>query len=179
MLIKIDQEKEMEALEAVTTRRSVRRYKDQAVPKELMDDLLKAAMNAPSAGNEQPWFFVVIQDRKILDEIPNRHPHADAVKNAPAAIVVCADPRTCREKDWWVQDCSAATENVLIAAHGKSLGAVWLGVYPKEDRVKGLKELLGLPEELIPFSIISVGYPAEKKPYESRYQSSRVHYNRW
>jgi nitroreductase len=169
----------MDAIEAILSRRSIRKYQKKAVPKKLLDELLNAAMNAPSAGNEQPWHFVVIKDRKVLDEVPNRHPHADAVKGAPAAIVVCADPLAGREKDWWVQDCSAATENILIAAQAKGLGAVWLGVYPKKDRVEGLKALLALPQDVIPFSIIPLGYPAEEKPRESRYQASRIHHDRW
>jgi nitroreductase len=170
----------MDAIEAILSRRSIRKYKKDALPKELIDELLKAAMNAPSAGNEQPWHFVVIQDRKILDEVPKCHPHADFLRETPAAIVVCADLQLAKfNKEWWPQDCSAATENILIAAQAKGLGAVWLGVYPKEDRVEGVKALLALPQDIIPLSIISVGYPAEKRPHESRYQTSRIHYDRW
>ncbi len=170
----------MDATEAILSRRSIRKYKKEAVPQELIDELLNAAMNAPSACNEQPWHFVVIQERKILDEVPKCHPHFLAVTEAPVAIVVCVDLRLAEEDGvWWVQDCSAATENILIAAQAKGLGAVWLGVYPKEDRVKGVQGLLVLPQDVIPLCIIPVGYPAEKKPNECRYQSSRIHYNRW
>jgi nitroreductase len=170
----------MDALEAISSRRSIRKYKKEAVPKELVDELLHAAMNAPSAGNEQPWHFVVIQDRKILDRIPECHPHADFIKEAPAAIVVCGDLQLAKwNKEWWPQDCSAATENILIAAQAKGLGAVWVGIYPKEDRIQGLKALLALPPDIIPLSLIPIGYPAENKPGETRYQSSRIHYDRW
>lgn len=170
----------MDAVEAILSRRSIRQYRKEPLPKELIDELLNAAMNAPSAGNEQPWHFVVIQDHKVLHEVPRYHPYSGMVRDAPAAIVVCADLRLAGEdKVWWVQDCSAATENILIAAHSMGLGAVWLGVYPKQDRVEGLKALLAMPQDIIPFSIIPLGYPAEKKPQESRYQAPRIHYNRW
>jgi len=171
----------MDAIEAILSRRSIRKYKKETLSKELIDELLSAAMNAPSACNEQPWHFVVIQDRKVLDEVPKYHPYSiPAIREAPAAIVVCADLHLAAEDGaWWVQDCSAATENILIAAQAKGLGAVWLGIYPKEDRVEGLKALLALPQDVIPLSIISLGYPAEKRPHENRFQSSRVHYNRW
>ena len=170
----------MDAIEAILSRRSIRKYKKEALPKELIDELLKAGMNAPSAHNEQPWHFIVIQDRKVLNEIPKFHPYSGMLREAPAAIVVCADLRLAEDdKVWWVQDCSAATENILIAAQAKGLGAVWLGVYPKEDRVEGVKALLALPQDIIPLSIISIGYPAVKKPYESRYQTSRIHYDHW
>lgn len=170
----------MDALEAILSRRSIRKYSKEAVPEELIDELLKAAMNAPSAGNEQPWHFVVIQDRKILDEIPARNPRALPCSEAPAAIVVCGDIGIAKwDGTWWVQDCSAATENILIAAQANGLGAVWLGVHPMDDRVESIKKLLALPEHVIPLCIIAIGYPAEKKPVESRYQSSRIHFNRW
>jgi nitroreductase len=170
----------MDALEAIISRRSTRKYKPEPVPKELIDELLNAAMNAPSAGNEQPWYFIVIQDHKILDEIPKFHPYSSCLKEAPQAIVVCADLKLLKHPEpWWVLDCSAATENILIAAYAKGLGARWVGVYPMDDRVKCMKELLGLPQEIIPVSIVAIGYPVEKTPFESRYQPSRILYNHW
>lgn len=169
----------MDAMDALLSRRSIRRYQKEAVPEELIDELLNAAMSAPSARNEQPWHFVVIQDRKILDEIPRVQPYSDMLREAPLAIVVCADLRLSGNEAFWVQDCSAATENILIAAQAKGLGAVWLGSYPRDDIVKGMQNLLALPQYVIPLSIISVGYPAEKKPRPNRYQASRIHYNRW
>lgn len=169
----------MDAMDALLSRRSIRRYQKEAVPEELIGELLNAAMSAPSARNEQPWHFVVIQDRKILDEVPRIHPWSDMLREAPLAIAVCADLQLPGDEAFWVQDCSAATENILIAAQAKGLGAVWLGVYPTDDIVKGIQNLLALPQHVIPLSIISVGYPAEKKPRPNRYQASRVHYNRW
>jgi nitroreductase len=169
----------MDALEAILSRRSIRRYQDKVVPAGLIDALLKAAMSAPSARNEQPWHFVVIQNRKILNEVPGFHPYAHMLIEAPLAIAVCADMNLLGDEAYWAQDCSAATENILIAAQAQGLGAVWLGVYPREDRVKDVQDLLALPAYVIPLCLISIGYPAEKKPPANRYQASRVHYNHW
>ncbi len=123
--------------------------------------------------------LVVIKDRGILDEIPKYHPYSQMLKNAPMAILVCGDEQLQKYKGYWVQDCSAATENILIAAQAKGLGAVWLGVYPTEDRVIAIRKLLGIPEHVIPFSLISIGYPAEQKPRSDRYDASRIHRNKW
>ena len=169
----------MDAMDAILSRRSIRRYTSQPVPDNLIKELLEAAMSAPSAGNEQPWHYVVITDRAILDEIPKYHPYSSMVREAPVAILVCCDLHLDRYDGLWAQDCSAATENVLIAAQAKGLGAVWLGVYPREDRITGLRKLFDIPEHAIPFSLIPIGYPAEHKPRANRYNASRVHHNRW
>ena len=169
----------MDAMEAIISRRSIRRYTGQTIPGEMIEQLLQAAMSAPSAGNMQPWQFVIIDDRKILDKIPKVHPYATMVREAPLAILVCGDLDLDGFGGYWVQDCSAATENILIAAQAKGLGGVWLGVYPVEDRVVGLRKLLDIPEQVIPFSLISIGYPAEQKPRSDRYDDSRIHHDRW
>lgn len=171
--------KSMDAMDAILSRRSVRQYTAQPVPDEVIRELLKAAMSAPSAGNEQPWHFVVIDDRRTLDAIPKFHPYSAMLRSAAVAILVCGDERMEKHKGFWVQDCSAATQNILLAAHAEGLGAVWLGVYPVEERVVGFRELLGIPEDVIPFSLVSVGYPAEQKPLADRYDGSRIHDNRW
>ena len=168
----------MDAMEIILTRRSIRKYTEQPVSDEVLKELLEAAMCAPSAGNRQPWCFVVINDRKILDDIPNYHPYAQMLKEAPAAILVCCDSDL-QMGDYGVQDCSAATQNILLAAHAKGLGAVWLGVYPTEVKVTDIKRLLNLPENIIPISLISVGYPAEQKSPPDHYRADRVHYNHW
>lgn len=169
----------MEAIQAILTRRSIRRYTDRQVSDELIKQLLESAMSAPSAGNEQPWHFVVIKDRQILNEIPKIHPYSSMLKEAPLAILVCGDESLQKYKGYWVQDCSAATENLLIAVNALGLGGVWLGVYPIEERVVGIRKLLAMPENVIPFSLISIGYPAEQKPPANRYDESRIHYDRW
>ena len=169
----------MDAMDAILSRRSIRRYTRQSVSDETIKELLEAAMSAPSAGNEQPWHFVVIRERQILNEIPKYHPYSQMLKDAPLAIMVCGDEQLQKYQGYWVQDCSAATENLLIAVQAKGMGAVWLGVYPIEDRVAALRELLGIPDNVIPFSLISIGYPAEQKPRSDRYDDSRIHHNQW
>jgi nitroreductase len=136
-------------------------------------------MSAPSANNQQPWQFVVIRDRDILDQIPKYHPYSAMLNEAPVAILVCGDLKSEKHKGYWVQDCSAATQNLLIAAQAKGLGAVWLGVHPREDRVDGTRKLLGLPEHIKPLSLIPIGYKGEEKPPANRYDASKVHHNGW
>lgn len=167
-------------MDAILKRRSIRKYTNQPVPEEVVIQLLEAAMAAPSAGNEQPWQFIVITEREILDKIPSIHPYSHMIKEAPLAILVCADMTLNKyDVDYWIQDCSAATQNILLAAAANGLGTVWLGVYPRKERVEGLSKLFSLPEHIIPFSLIPVGYPGEEKPAISRYKEDRVHYNKW
>ncbi|ADG81954.1 nitroreductase [Thermincola ferriacetica] len=166
-------------MEAIFSRRSIRKYTGDAVPDDTVKDLLRAAMSAPSAGNERPWHFIVIKDRQILTQVPEFHPYAHMLKEAPLAILVCGDEQLEKFKGYWVQDCAAATENILIAVQAKGLGAVWLGIYPVEERMTGLRKLLNIPDNIIPFSLVSIGYPAEEKPPVERYDETRVHYDRW
>ena len=169
----------MEAMDAILSRRSIRKYTEQPVSDEAIEGLLKAAMSAPSAGNQQPWQFVVIRERGILDEIPKYHPYSAMLKEASVAILICGDLKSEKHKGYWVQDCSAATQNLLVAAQAKGLGAVWLGVYPREDRVDGIRKLLGLPEQIVPLSLVPIGYKGEEKPPANRYDPSRVHNDGW
>jgi nitroreductase len=173
------EEENMDAMEAILSRRSIRKYTAQPVPDEVVTGLLKAAMSAPSASNQQSWQFVVINDRHTLDEIPNIHSHSKMLKEAAVAILVCGDQRLEKSKGFWVQDCSAATQNLLIAAQAKGLGAVWLGIYPRQKRVAEFQKKFGLPEGVVPLALVSIGYPAEEKPPSNRYDPARVHYNRW
>ena len=168
-------------MEAILKRRSIRKYTAQPVPEEILTELLEAGMSAPSAGNERPWHFIVVTERPLLEGITEFHPFSQMLQQAPLAIVVCVD-LTCDKypgTNYWVQDCAAATENILLAAQEKGLGTCWLGVYPKEERVEGMRRLFRLPEHIIPVTGIAVGYPAETKPTDSRYDGSRVHRNRW
>ena len=169
----------MEALEAILTRRSVRHYTARPVPEAAVREVLAAAMQAFSAGNEQAWQLVVITERRLLDAIPRFHPYADMVRQASVAILVCGDLDLEKYKGYWVQDCAAATENLLLAAHARGLGAVWVGVYPKEDRVERMRALLGLPQHVVPMALVPLGYPAERIPPEERYDPARVHRNGW
>ncbi len=170
----------MDALEALHTRRSVRKYlQDSPVSEELIQQVIAATAMAPSARNGQPWQFVVIDDRKTLDQIPESCPHAAMVKNAPLAILICADPSLEKSPGYWPQDCAAAAENMLLAAHALGLGACWCGVFPREPRMDGLRQLLGFPEDVIGHSLIVIGHPAEQPPSEERYREDRIHRNRW
>ena len=169
----------MEALEAIHGRRSIRRYTARAVADDIIEDLLRAAMAAPSAGDERPWQFVVITEREILDAIPRFHEYSQMLREAPAAIVICGDTSLEKYKGNWVQDCCAATQNLLLAAHAKGLGAVWLGVHPVEDRVANTRKLLGLPSHVMPLAIVALGFPAEAKGPVDRYDAARVHRNAW
>jgi nitroreductase len=163
----------------VLSRRSIRKYTKQEVPEELVERLLRAAMSAPSASNQQPWHFIVARDHELLDRVPDVHPYSSMVPSAPLAIVVCGDPRNAKWPQMWEQDCSAATENVLVEAQLLGLGAVWLGVHPLSERVEGLQRLFGIPSDVIPFSLIPIGFPAEQKPPADRYLVERVHQERW
>jgi nitroreductase len=169
----------MEAQETILTRHSIRRYTSTPVSDSLVTEVLRAAMSAPSAGNQQPWQFVIIADRRVREEIPTFHPYAQMVREAPIAILVCGDLRLESYPGYWVQDCSAATQNILLAAHAKGLGAVWVGVYPKEERVARFQDLLGLPAQVIPLALVPLGFPAEHLPPANRYNASRVHRDRW
>jgi len=166
-------------MDPVLSRRSIREYKDQPVSDELVHTLLKAAMVAPSAGDGRPWHFVVVDDRRIKAKIPEIHRFAHMAPNAPVALLVCGDERLQKHHGFWVQDCAAATENILIEAQQLGLGAVWLGVYPVEGRVQGFRRLLDIPEHVIPFALVLAGYPAEQKRPADRYDDSRVHINGW
>jgi nitroreductase len=149
------------------------------VPDELIMKILEAAMSAPSAANEQPWHFIVIRDRKILEDIPRFHPYSGMLRQAQIAILVCGDMRLDKADGYWVQDCSAASENILIAAHASGLGAVWTGIFPREERVTNMRTLLGIPDDVIPLSLIPIGYPDEMKPPARRFDESRIHTDRW
>jgi nitroreductase len=144
-----------------------------------VERLLRAAMAAPSAGNQQPWEFSVIRDRDVLVAIPDVHPYASMVPKAQLAILICGDRGKERWPQYWVQDCAAATENLLIAAAQLGLGAVWLGVHPLEERADGVRALLGLPMHITPFALVPVGWPAEHKEPSDRYDERRVHHDRW
>ncbi|MFW6377686.1 MAG: nitroreductase family protein [bacterium] len=169
-------------MESIFTRRSIRKYTDKDINDEKLKSLLKAGMAAPSARNEQPWHFIVIREREKLNKITSIHPYSGMLKGAPLAILVCGDKRVLpdnAEEDfgYLIVDCSAATQNILLQAESEGLGAVWLGIYPRKERMDGLKELFSLPEHIVPVSLISVGYPAEKKPVNDRYLEERIHYN--
>ena len=167
----------METLKAILTRRSIRKYTGEPVSEEMIRKMLEAGMAAPSANNQQPWQFVVITDRKLLNAVPKFHEYAQMLKGAPCAILVCGEDPD--KHLYWQQDCAAAVQNILLAAHGLGLGAVWLGIYPREPRVKEMEKLLNLPGTVVPMALISIGHPAEDKPPANRFTEERTHRNQW
>jgi len=163
----------------VLTRRSIRKYTDEPVSEAHVERLLRAAMAAPSAGDQRPWRFVVVRDRATLTAITEVHPYARMLRQAPLAIVVCADTQLKKWPQFWEQDCAAATENILIEAEILGLGAVWLGVHPLPERVEGIRRLLALPDHIVPFAVVAVGHPVERKPPAERFDPARVHRECW
>lgn len=170
-------------LDAIFTRTSIRSYEpDHAVSRDTVEILLRAAMSAPSAVNKQPWAFVVLDTREALDSLAEVLPYAKMLTHAPLAIVPCGDMNKAIEgegRDFWIQDVSAATENMLIAAHALGLGAVWTGVYPDLERVKAVKERLGMPDNIIPLCVVPVGYPAGNQQPKDKWNPEAIHYNLW
>jgi len=168
-----------EGLKLLLTRRSIRKYTDEPVSDADVENVLRAAMAAPSAGNEQPWHFAVIRDRQTMDHIMGVHPYAAMLAHAPVCIAVLAQLSQEKYKGMWVQDCSAATQNILLAAHALGLGAVWLGVHPVVSREQGIKRILGLPEGVECLSLVALGHPAEHPAPSDRYDPARVHSEHW
>ena len=166
-------------MDAVVTRMNIRRYSDRALSQECVRRLVQAAMAAHSEGDERPWHFVVVEDLATRQRITEIHPFAHTVAQAPVAILVCGDPTLQKHAGFWVQDCAAATENILIDAQAMGLGAVWLGIYPVEGRVQNFRKLLDLPLHVVPFALAPVGYPAEHNAPKCPYDESRVHFDRW
>ena len=168
-------------IENLFARRSIRSYTDQKVDPQQVTMLLKAAMAAPSAGNRKPWHFVVVTDEAKRQELAQAHPYADMLLEASVAFVVCGEPALSfpDRPEYWIQDCAAATESLLLGAVGLGLGAVWCGVYPVPERVEAFRRILGVPERVVPFALVPVGYPAEAKEPRTQYDARRVHNNHW
>lgn len=169
----------MELQEAIHTRRSIRKYLDKPVSPEMIETIIKAAMAAPSAGNQQPWHFIVITDRTKLDAIPAFHPYSKMVLQAPAAILLCGDPDGKKWPTFWDQDLSAATQNMLLTARDLGLGTVWVGVFPEKDRMEGFRKLFAIPENIHPFALIPIGWPDGQFEAVSRYRPELIHRETW
>lgn len=169
----------MDTFEAILSRRSIRQYTDKSVDEETQKKLLQAAMQAPSARNTQSWQFVVINNRQTLRDISNFHPYGDMLKHAPLAIAVCGDFQLEENVDYLALNCAAVTENILLAAHSFGLGAVWLAIYPRKKRIKDLRELLNLPDDIIPITLVALGHKIDSKGVDNRYNPEKIHYNKW
>jgi nitroreductase len=169
----------MDTYTAIMTRRTIRSYTQENIDDKIIEDILKAAMQAPTAHNRQPWEFIVISDKKILEEIATFHPHAQMAKSAPLAILVCGNTQLETRLAFLNQDCAAAIQNILLTIHDKGLGGVWSGIYDKEDIMQEFQKICKLPSHIIPMSIVVLGYPAEKKEKENRFNPKKIHKNHW
>nr|WP_302946314.1 nitroreductase family protein [uncultured Prevotella sp.] len=171
---------EQAVLDNIATRTSVRDYEARPVEKEKIEKMLRAAMAAPTAMNKQPWHFVVVDQRNVLDALAGTNTYAKMLKKAPLAIVVCGNTDKMIEgggRDFWIQDASAATENLLLAAHAMGLGAVWTGAYPSEERCISISKVLSLSDNLVPLNMIVVGYPAEQPQPKQKFKEENISYN--
>ena len=169
-------------LDCIMSRVSVRTYTEEPVADEELEAILKAGMAAPSAWNGQPWRFIVINDRNMLEAVAGVDKYAAEAAKAPVAIVVCGDLSTKYPDgivDYWTQDVSAASEKILLAAHSLGLGAVWCGIYPLMDRVRKLQSLLNLPDNVIPMNIIPVGHPRQELHPKDKWDRKKIHFNQW
>jgi nitroreductase len=158
----------------IKARRSIREYTSQPVTDEQIQTLLEAAMAAPSSSNLKPWEFIVVRDAGLKQELSQVHAYADMAADASVVFVVCGRPGDSRH---WVEDCSAATENLLLAATALGLGAVWVGIYPRPERENEVQRILHLPEGWRALCIVPVGHPAETKEPRTQYEPARVHYD--
>ncbi len=163
-------------LENIAERKSVRKYLNKSVEEDKIDAMVKAGMAAPSGMDRRPWEFVVVTDREALDSMAAILPDAKMLTNAPLAIVVCGD--TTRSSYWYL-DCSAATQNVLLAAEALGLGAVWTAAYPYEDRIDVVRQNTGLPENIVPLCVIPIGYPDGPQKAKDKFDLQRVHRNKY
>ena len=168
-------------LENIHSRKSVRQYTSEPVSQEDIETLLRAAMAAPSAVNFQPWRFVVLSEREQLDALAEHLPSAKMITQAPLAIVVCGETLWMggSENPFWAQDCSAATQNLLLAAEAIGLGAVWTAAYPDAERCKAISEALGLPSTVQPLCVVPIGHPAGEDQPKDKWKPENIHYGRW
>ncbi|HEX2394902.1 MAG TPA: nitroreductase family protein [Bacteroidales bacterium] len=169
----------MEVQDAILNRRSIRQYLDEPVTDDQISELLKAAMYAPSAVNKQPWHFIVFRDRATIRTITEKHPNASMLHQAGAAILVCWDEHLQHDTGYGPVDCAAATQNILLRAYSMGIGSVWVGLYPRQQRMEMAGEIFNLPSHIKGFSIVSLGYPAENKMQPQRFNRERIHFEKW
>ena len=170
----------MDALEAIYTRRSIRKFTAQDIADDSLDAILKAGMLAPSAHNQQPWRFVVVRSAQGRQAIADASPYTKMATDAPVCVIVCGDTNNLKAPAYWPQDCSAAIENMLVAARALGIGSVWTGMYPEQERIDALSAAFALPEGVIPLGAIVLGYPAQDfREASERVDASRVYRERW
>jgi nitroreductase len=169
----------MDTLNCILSRRSIRNYSDKKIPSETINCLLKAAMYAPSAFNQQPWEFIVIDDKNVFNSIIKAVPYTEMIKEASHVIIACGNLSIDKNIEFILQDCSAAIQNILLAAHNEGIGSCWIASAGIGETVDALKNLFILPDSIFPVAIISLGYPAETPAAEDRYLTSKIHNNKW
>jgi nitroreductase len=169
----------MDAIEAIMTRRSVRRFTPQPVSDAEIEVVLRAAMAAPSAGNERPWRFVVVTEPEMLARLAKATPFAGALASAAVGIVVCADRSSLKYPGFWPVDCAAATENALLAANALGLGGVWMGVHPIAPLMWNVRRIVGVPRGVEPMSLVALGHPATEREPVDRWEPAWVRWQRW
>lgn len=169
----------MEFYDVISTRRSVRSYDGKEVSDEIIEGIIRAAMMAPSAGNQQPWHFIVVQNKEKMGAVKSFHPYAGMLSRAPVSIVVCGDPEGKKWPDFWPQDCSAAVQNMLLASRDRGVGTVWVGIYPLEERMQGMRKLFQIPAHIEPFAIVALGWPEKEFRPVERFNPALVHQQTW
>ena len=168
-----------ETINTIFERKSVRHLIPKEINKSEFDLLLRAAMAAPTANNSQPWEFIAIFDREMLDFLADGLIYGKMLKQSSAAIVVCGDLNNEKGRNHWIEDCAAATQNILLAAESMKIGAVWTAVYPDSVRIETVRKATGIPENIIPLSVIPLGYPTGEDKPKDKFKPNRIHWERW
>ena len=169
-----------EIIKTILTRASIRNYTDEEIPRKDLELIVKAGMAAPSAMNIQPWRIVVVTEREILDSLADKLAYAKMLRKAGAAIVVCGEiGLNIIAKKYWDQDCSALSQNILLAVHSLGYGAVWTGVYPDKNKEKGVREVLGIPDKIHALNVIAIGVPKRKAKVKDKFDKKKLHWEKW
>ena len=166
-------------INAIYNRRSIRKYKQQPVEKEKIQELLRMAMYAPTGRNTQLWEFVVVDDRQLMAKFQAAHPYSSMLSQAPMMLLVCANLERNSIPNYYMGDCGAAAQTILLGAYDMGLGTCWMGIAPSQERIDAVKEIFNMPENIVPFCAIAVGYPDEEKEMPERFDESKIHYNKW
>jgi nitroreductase len=170
----------METLEAINTRRSIRKFILREIPDEIVTKILQAGMCAPTSGNQRPWQFIVIRDRVMIDRFIEAYPYSKKMlPDVPVTIMVCFDRNLEKYEKRWQMDCANATLSMLLATHSLGYGGLWLEIYPIEERINKIQDSFGIPDSVVPFALVTIGHAAEEKPPIDRFDQSIIHYDKW
>ena len=170
------------AIDVITSRVSIRKFTGEKISEQQIDTIVRVGLTAPTAANSQPWAFIVVDDDALLDSLGTALVNSRIKNGASHVIVVCGDMNKAFDgegRDFWIEDTSAATENILLAAHAMGLGAVWVGIYPMKQNIESVKNILHLPDHIVPMSIVTLGYPAENPAIKDKYKEENIHRNIW